>query len=81
MHRGFTFLYDLHFGCTCLYDLRPRAEDYNCCSPSLSAVLFSSCSRPYSTVEQRRVPLPLAKRVAELVFPLVVHAPKSLELT
>ena len=33
-----------------------------------------------STLEQCRVPFPLAKRVAELVFPLVVHTPKSLEL-
>ena len=33
-----------------------------------------------STVEQWRVPFPLAKRVAELVFPHVVHMPKSLEL-
>ena len=34
-----------------------------------------------STVEQWRVTLPVAKRVAELVFPLVVHAPKSLEFS
>ena len=34
-----------------------------------------------SIVEQWRVPFPLAKRVAELVFPLVVHTPKSLEFS
>ena len=34
-----------------------------------------------NTVEQWWVPFPLAKRVAELVFPLVVHPPKSLEFT
>ena len=34
-----------------------------------------------STVEQWRVPSPLAKRVAELTFPLVVQTPKSLEFS
>ena len=34
-----------------------------------------------STVEEWRVPFPLAKRVAELVSPLVVHAPKWLEFS
>ena len=34
-----------------------------------------------STVEQWRVPFPLAKRVAVLVFPLVIHMPKSLEFS
>ena len=34
-----------------------------------------------STVEQWRVPFPLAKRVAVLVFPLVIHTPKSLEFS
>ena len=34
-----------------------------------------------STVEQWRVPFPLAKRVAVLVFSLVIHTPKSLEFS
>ena len=34
-----------------------------------------------NTVEQWRVPFPLAKGVAVLVFPLVIHTPKSLEFS
>ena len=44
-----------------------QSHHLKCWSPSLSAVLFnfSSCSRSVSsTVEQWRVPVPLAKRVA-----------------
>ena len=46
-------------------------------SPCLSAVLFPVSSN----LEQWRVPFPLAKRVAELVFPFVVHTPKPLEFS
>ena len=41
---------------------------------------FSVVADP-STVEQWRVPFPLAKRVAVLVFPLDIHTPKSLEFS
>ena len=44
-----------------------------------------SCDWPSSSipsnVEEWRVPFPLAKRVAELVFTLVVHKPKSFEFS
>ena len=43
--------------------------------------VFIKLSSISSIVEQWRVPFPLAKRVEELVFPLVVHTPKSLELS
>ena len=49
-------------------------------SPCLSAVLFPVVADP-SNLEQWRVPFPLAKRVAELVFPFVVHTPKPLEFS
>ena len=52
----------------------------NCCSPSLSAVLFPVVADP-SNLEQWRVPFPLAKQVADLVFPFVVHTPKPLEFS
>ena len=41
--------------------------------------VFSCSMQILSTMEQWRVPVKLAKRVAELVFPLVIHTPKSLE--
>ena len=48
----------------------------NCLSPSLSAVLFSFVVNPqYHHMEQWRVPVSLAKRVAELVFPLDIPTP------
>ena len=49
-------------------------------SPCLSAVLFPVVADP-SNLEQWRVPFPLAKRVAELVFPFVIHTPKPLEFS
>ena len=48
----------------------------NCWSPSLSAVLFPIVADP-STLEQWRVPFPLAKRVAELVSPCCSYAEVS----
>ena len=78
LHRGFTCLYDLHYLMRMPVRFMSTSWRLNWWGPSLSAVLFPVVADP-GTVEQWRVPFPLAKRVAELVFPLVVHTPKSLE--
>ena len=64
-----SLFFDLHFGCTCLYDLRPRAEDSTVEVQVWVLSCFPVVADP-STVEQWRVPFPLAKRVAKLVSPL-----------
>ena len=61
----------------CLYDLHlwftSMSWRLNCWNPSLSAVLFSVVANPQYRMEQWRVPVKLAKRVAELVYPLVIY--------
>ena len=62
-----------------VYDLRSEAEDQTVEVQVWVLSCFPVLAVPSTAVEQRRVPFPLAKRVAELVFPLVVHTPKTLE--
>ena len=70
-----------------LHVFSPKTAGKICLMAGLVIDLLTVCVSFYkmssipSIVEQWRVPLPLAKRVEELVFPLVVHTPKSLELS
>ena len=53
-----------------VYDLRSRAEDQTVEVQVWVLSCFPVLAVPSTAVEQRRVPFPLATRVAELVFPL-----------
>ena len=72
--RWMIYILDAHICIIYVHELNIKR------SPSLSAVLFPVVADP-SNLEQWRVPFPLAKRVAELVFPFVVHTPKPLEFS
>ena len=72
--RWMIYILDAHISIIYVQELNIKR------SPSLSAVLFPVVADP-SNLKQWRVPFPLAKRVAELVFPFVVHTPKPLEFS
>ena len=68
--------FDLHCGFTCLYDSVTFWIHMYVWLTSASwrlKLLKSSCSR---SQYRGTVPFPVAKRVAELVFPLVAHTPE-----